>query len=155
MPTVTYSLPDPRSGLGWPAASTQSGRSGERLGWPGVSPETDHDGAVSAAAASSPQGASDSDQRVSVRAAAPSAQPEEFPAREVGAARETSSIVADIARAPGPRRARFDLDEFDRAGAEQDVSQVSRETRPSGANGRLPVPEQTRVLVVANQKGGV
>jgi chromosome partitioning protein len=156
MATATDSLPRPRSGLGWPALSTESGTSGKRLGWPKVSRETDQDAGVSAAPRpSSSQGTSDSDERVSVRAAGPSRRSEEFPGRDVAERGDASDMAPDMARPPGPRRAHFDLDEFDGAGADQDLTPVSRETRPSGTSGRLPPPRQTRVFVVANQKGGV
>jgi len=57
-------------------------------------------------------------------------------------------------RPPGPRRARFDQDEFAVAAAEEPTVRpvVSRET---SAPRLLPAPAQPRVFVVANQKGGV
>lgn len=57
-------------------------------------------------------------------------------------------------RPPGPRRARFDQDEFAVAAEEEPPTKrgVSRET---SAPRRLPAPGQTRIFVVANQKGGV
>ena len=57
-----------------------------------------------------------------------------------------------VIRAPGPRRARFDVDEQGLPPVEEPDSPVSRET-PEPAT--LTAPEQTRVFVVANQKGGV
>jgi chromosome partitioning protein len=57
-------------------------------------------------------------------------------------------------RPPGPRRARFDQEEFAPPAAEEPPvkTRVSRETLRSH---RLPRPASTRTFVVANQKGGV
>jgi chromosome partitioning protein len=56
-------------------------------------------------------------------------------------------------RPPGPRRARFDQDEFAPVMEEPSAAvAVSHETSPRH---QLPAPPETRVLVVANQKGGV
>ncbi|MBA3528834.1 MAG: AAA family ATPase, partial [Propionibacteriaceae bacterium] len=57
-------------------------------------------------------------------------------------------------RPPGPRRARFDEEEFaaPQSVETQPSGHVSRETSPPM---RLAPPPRTRVLVVANQKGGV
>ncbi len=56
-------------------------------------------------------------------------------------------------RPPGPRRARFDVDETPLAPApEPEVDSVSRETSTQSA---FPAPSETRIFVVANQKGGV
>jgi len=63
----------------------------------------------------------------------------------------TPSPLIDIP--PGPRRARFDEDEFGTPAAEEDppdLTTVERSTTTS-----LPAPPDTRILVVANQKGGV
>jgi chromosome partitioning protein len=59
---------------------------------------------------------------------------------------------ASLAR-PGPRRARFDEPEFAAPPTEtsEPSAAVSRETTLT----RLPAPPTTRVMVVANQKGGV
>ncbi len=56
-----------------------------------------------------------------------------------------------IPRPPGPRRAKFDQDEFDAAPAADDL------VRPPGPTPglSLPRPPAPRVFVVANQKGGV
>lgn len=56
-------------------------------------------------------------------------------------------------RARGPRRAKFDRDEFDN-GTEPDEPSVARvgQDQP-GVD--FPAPTQTRIFVVANQKGGV
>ncbi len=66
------------------------------------------------------------------------------------------SLQADrspIPRPPGPRRAKFDEDEFAAPSPEPDEPAVSRETSAPSAS--LPAPASTRVFVVANQKGGV
>jgi chromosome partitioning protein len=57
-----------------------------------------------------------------------------------------------VIRPPGPRRARFDIEEQGLPPVEEPEPPVSRETAQSAV---LPVPEATRVFVVANQKGGV
>jgi chromosome partitioning protein len=56
-------------------------------------------------------------------------------------------------RPPGPRRARFDQDEFATPTPEEPAAAraVSRETAPH----LLPRPAATRTFVIANQKGGV
>ena len=54
-------------------------------------------------------------------------------------------------RPPGPRRAHFDEDEFASPPTEPETD-VSRET---GRDFRFPSPAEARILVVANQKGGV
>jgi chromosome partitioning protein len=55
-------------------------------------------------------------------------------------------------RPPGPRRAHFDEDEFTPLPFSEPEPDVSRET---GREFSLPAPAETRVFVVANQKGGV
>jgi chromosome partitioning protein len=62
----------------------------------------------------------------------------------------TSTPTIDIP--PGPRRARFDEDEFASPLTEDDppVATADRLTTAS-----LPAPPHTRIFVVANQKGGV
>ncbi|MFL6063793.1 MAG: ParA family protein [Friedmanniella sp.] len=55
-------------------------------------------------------------------------------------------------RAPGPRRAHFDIDEQGLPPLPETDEPVSRETAEPAV---LPVPSSTRVFVVANQKGGV
>lgn len=60
-----------------------------------------------------------------------------------------------VIRPPGPRRARFDQDEFaspSEPDPEPQGNPVSRETAVAAA---YPAPAQTRIIVVANQKGGV
>lgn len=56
-------------------------------------------------------------------------------------------------RAPGPRRAKFDRDEFDNdpGSDEPSATRIERDQKDAG----FPAPTQTRVFVVANQKGGV
>jgi chromosome partitioning protein len=63
----------------------------------------------------------------------------------------TASAVIEIP--PGPRRARFDDDEFGPPAVEVDPPAVS--TADSLATVALPAPALPRVFVVANQKGGV
>jgi chromosome partitioning protein len=71
-----------------------------------------------------------------------------------------SSQTANTAASPtivlprGPRRARFDEDEFGSPPVEEDPpGAVSTTGRP--ATGSLPAPPLPRIFVVANQKGGV
>src|SRR5918993_141469 len=54
-------------------------------------------------------------------------------------------------RPPGPRRAHFDEEEFAAPPALEPATDVSRET----GEFRFPSPAEPRILVVANQKGGV
>src|SRR5215217_1630350 len=54
---------------------------------------------------------------------------------------------------PGPRRARFDEDEFSSPVAEEDPPGVATAARSATVS--LPAPSLPRVFVVANQKGGV
>jgi chromosome partitioning protein len=63
---------------------------------------------------------------------------------------------------PGPRRARFDEDEFGSPSAEDDPPAVATDRVPAAAlpapklpAPKLPAPKHTRIFVVANQKGGV
>ena len=63
----------------------------------------------------------------------------------------TASPVIELP--PGPRRARFDEDEFGSPAVEVDPPAVS--TARSLATDSLPAPSLPRVFVVANQKGGV
>ena len=58
-----------------------------------------------------------------------------------------------IATPPGPRRARFDEDEFGPPVIEEDPPAVSPTATQARAS--LPAPPLPRVFVVANQKGGV
>lgn len=63
----------------------------------------------------------------------------------------TPSPLIDIP--PGPRRARFDEDEFGTPAAEEDPPDLTTAERSTKTS--LPAPPETRILVVANQKGGV
>jgi chromosome partitioning protein len=63
----------------------------------------------------------------------------------------TTSPVIEIP--PGPRRARFDEDEFGPPAVEVDPPAVSTAARLATVS--LPAPSLPRVFVVANQKGGV
>ncbi len=56
-----------------------------------------------------------------------------------------------IPRPQGPRRARFDEEELPKAPGPEAEEPVSRETAPAA----LPRPSRSRIVVVANQKGGV
>ena len=60
---------------------------------------------------------------------------------------------APIEIPPGPRRARFDEDEFSQAPVEEDPPALPATNRRTPA--ALPAPPHTRIFVVANQKGGV
>jgi chromosome partitioning protein len=126
---------DVAAGLGWP----RDVHPDPLIGWPNVPRETLEWTSASHLAASSEESAflvSDPELR-------PSADRE-----------EPAADRSDIPRPPGPRRARFDEDEFaPPPAAESDDQGVSRETAASVAS--LPAPASTRVFVVANQKGGV
>lgn len=77
------------------------------------------------------------------------------PVKLVTASAEEVESDSTAAAVRGPRRARFDEDEFGPA-PQEEPEPVSRET--SGKSERdpeMPPPRHTRVLVVANQKGGV
>ena len=66
----------------------------------------------------------------------------------------TTTAAPTIVLPPGPRRARFDVDEFGPPPVEEDPpGAVSTTERP--ATGSLPAPPLPRIFVVANQKGGV
>ena len=94
-----------------------------RIGWPNV-----------------PRGTLDWPQRATARSlSAPALTP--------------TSPAASIDLPPGPRRARFDEDEFAAPAVEDDPAAVATTTRSTTT--RLPAPAQTRIFVVANQKGGV
>jgi chromosome partitioning protein len=83
--------------------------------------------------------------------------PERATARSLhGAETATTTTTAPplIELPPGPRRARFDEDEFSSPSAEEDDPPVATATTRSPTTS-LPVPAHTRIIVVANQKGGV
>jgi chromosome partitioning protein len=65
----------------------------------------------------------------------------------------TTAAPPSIELPPGPRRARFDEDEFGSPPLEDDPPAVSTAGRPATAG--LPAPPLPRIFVVANQKGGV
>jgi chromosome partitioning protein len=67
------------------------------------------------------------------------------------APKTTSTAVIEIP--PGPRRARFDEDEFASPAIEDDPPVVLPTATPTAVS--LPAPAHPRVFVVANQKGGV
>jgi chromosome partitioning protein len=69
-------------------------------------------------------------------------------------ATSTAAALPSIELPPGPRRARFDEDEFSSPSAEDDDPPVAMAATRSPTRS-LPVPAHTRILVVANQKGGV
>jgi chromosome partitioning protein len=73
------------------------------------------------------------------------------PTRSDPTAIATGSHVIEIP--PGPRRARFDEDEFGPPAVELDPPSVA--TADSLTTVSLPAPALPRVFVVANQKGGV
>jgi chromosome partitioning protein len=135
------------AGLGWPEKVTPDAR----VGWPRVSRET-------LTWPADPVVPSPADPP---RVASPPAEPSvsSDPLAPDGAAAaparlsETAAVSeAVVIRAPGPRRARFDVDEQGLPPLEEPAEPVSRET-PTPAV--LPSPGSTRVFVVANQKGGV
>jgi chromosome partitioning protein len=70
-----------------------------------------------------------------------------------GSSMRATSTATSVFRPPGPRRARFEIDEFATAPDEPDGSSVSRETQD--VLPLLPRPAEPRIFVVANQKGGV
>jgi len=98
----------------------------------------------------------------SPEASASSVEPDD--SREIDVSRETPSVSdpmesptrAPMNRPPGPRRAKFDRDEFD-TGDVPEPPAPARPTAPTttAAPPTLPKPHATRVFVVANQKGGV
>jgi chromosome partitioning protein len=63
----------------------------------------------------------------------------------------THSPLIDVP--PGPRRALFDEDELGTPAAEEDPPDLATTERVRATS--LPAPPETRILVVANQKGGV
>lgn len=74
----------------------------------------------------------------------------------------TSTVTLSAAAAPastvtmrarGPRRAKFDRDEFDNSPTPDEPS--ARPAAQDQSSTGFPAPTQTRIFVVANQKGGV
>jgi chromosome partitioning protein len=74
------------------------------------------------------------------------------PSTESLAVKTATPPTPSIEIPPGPRRARFDEDEFAAPAFDDDPPATSTE-RP--ATSALPAPPHTRIFVVANQKGGV
>ena len=66
---------------------------------------------------------------------------------------ETATAVPRIEIPPGPRRARFDEDEFGSLPVEQDPPEAVL-TAKRVTTAALPAPPLPRIFVVANQKGG-
>jgi chromosome partitioning protein len=67
---------------------------------------------------------------------------------------DTTTAVPTIELPPGPRRARFDEDEFGSPSVEEDPP-ADVLTAERGTPASLPAPPLPRIFVVANQKGGV
>lgn len=65
----------------------------------------------------------------------------------------TDDVDPVIVRPPGPRRAKFDRDEFDNPSV--DTEEGPGPARAANRVHQLPRPAMPRVFVVANQKGGV
>jgi chromosome partitioning protein len=152
-------------GLGWPRLAAGGAA---RLGWPGVSRETfvragENDArlekAVGRPEVIPPLRLDEGSEDESTGAEPPpppplrAQTPEPFTGDEP-APQEPSGGKAPMPRPPGPRRAKFDVDEF-ASPPPDDEPDVSRETSRSPAVGGLPKPAHTRIFVVANQKGGV
>ena len=116
-----------RRGLGWPRDVPTH----PDLGWPGVSRETPP-----------------ADQSPTAERAVP-----EAPAEPVGADGPAAELAEPVAlRARGPSRALFEREEFEEPAPDHpETTAVSRET----SGNQFPRPDTTRVIVVANQKGGV
>ncbi len=129
---------DVTAGLGWP----RDVHVDPRIGWPDVPRETL--GWTSEAHLAEVAARTELDERVAEPLVAPDT-PDEEP-------KEPEADRSPIPRPPGPRRAKFDEDEF-AAPPEPEEPTVSRETSAPSAS--LPAPASTRVFVVANQKGGV
>jgi chromosome partitioning protein len=108
--------------LGWPLFVEVD----PRIGWPTVPRET-----------------LDWAERATVRS---------FPSTTPPTALAPPAGTPGIELPPGPRRARFDEDEFATPAVEDDPPAVATIDRPAAT---LPAPPHTRILVVANQKGGV
>jgi chromosome partitioning protein len=82
----------------------------------------------------------------------------DWPERATAKALQTGPIPSTttnpvIEVPPGPRRARFDEDEFGSPPAEEGPPALA--TRAGTTTAALPAPADTRIFVVANQKGGV
>src|SRR4051794_13116994 len=120
------------AGLGWPEKVTPD----DHVGWPRVPRETLR--WASEASALRP---------------AVTAPADPTPASSASPVASTATAPDEVViRAPGPRRAHFDIDEQGLPPLPDAEEPVSRETAEPAV---LPVPSSTRVFVVANQKGGV
>ncbi len=86
--------------------------------------------------------------------AAPAVSPPRGPQPAGPVATTVITAPSEVLRPPGPRRARFDTDEFETPSVELEPGAVSRETRGPRTT-TFPAPATTRIFVVANQKGGV
>ena len=130
---VAEVIDDVAAGLGWP----RDVRVDPRIGWPDVPRETlDWTAAPNLVGHREPDGVSGD------------------PEMPAPTSREEPTRDSPIPRPPGPRRAKFDEDEFAAPSApESDDRRVSRGTASVAAS--LPAPASTRIFVVANQKGGV
>lgn len=142
-------------GLGWPERVTPD----EHVGWPRVPRETldwpQHAERGPVAAPRAPGSEPDPSETDSLTEAAPQDSATPAPAEETAAEVVSPSVDGDeqLIRPPGPRRARFDVEEQGPPPLEELAVDVPRETEP--VPGALPAPPATRVFVVANQKGGV
>jgi chromosome partitioning protein len=133
-------------GLGWPRLVIPD----PGIGWPDVPRET----LTWTRRAIRKQGSTDAVAPAPVAPAPVAPDPTEDTATSGNASATSNPPVGTrptIARPPGPRRARFDEDEFSTPPGPADDT-VSRETQPTS---RLPAPARTRIFVIANQKGGV
>jgi chromosome partitioning protein len=146
-----------------------------RLGWPGVPRETVSGGwapdpslepgetpdpveLVSSTAAADTADRVANDQVGPEQVEPEQVEPEQVEPEQVAVPAsgvEVSASSDAIVRPSGPRRARFDRDEFEPAETAEPRSPVSRGTAPETKRPRLPAPDHPRVFVVANQKGGV
>jgi chromosome partitioning protein len=152
MTTAPGAINDVTPTLGWP----RQVRSAPAIGWPAVPRET----------LDWPRHIAELE-RVGTReplphvggeppAGPPGVGPELDPAPVTPARSTEAGALAEgppVRRPPGPRRARFDEDEIPPVPVETDRPDVSREA--STTTDGFPAPSETRVFVVANQKGGV
>lgn len=119
-------------GLGWPRSTSFD----PRVGWPDVPRET-VDWARDRRDRSGPP---------------PAVGPDRTEGELGSTGSGPGSVLPAVPRPPGPRRARFDAAETPPLPDPESEVDVSRETFPASA---FPAPAATRILVVANQKGGV
>lgn len=162
-------------GLGWP----RSVLIGPRVGWPNVPRETlswtrrpvrasdiqpltafpavDVPTKTIAAAKADNPGINSLDEElgesVSVTTQTATAEPAPSP-NPAAPASLPAPPSAQPVRPRGPRRAKFDEDELGPPPQNDDTTPVPRETS-APTNSDFPAPAETRIFVVANQKGGV